>query len=347
MAKDNLFLGFGRGSVGDVTFSRMGGQQVARARNRHPSNPQTMLQLTQRSVMKTVAQAYSMLSTICDHAFEGMSGATENQSRFAKLNVAMLRDMPDVKEVLESGDEADFLSSAAANFAGKNDYGCELNAYIISEGSLPSVQTEFVSVSASLYGFVFKGGALSGNESYADIIRALSLQRGDQLTFVQLWCDDTENYSESKASRLQFSRVILEPASGDLTAKFFSVPEDGIYTVNSPNPRNQGDVKFWSGAGQNTFVALSPERSGNGSPFPIMSGVTNTICAMGCIVSRQSGGMWLRSSSQLALRPDTVGNGSLAWDHHTDYLGTAIRSFLPSTDTRSLKYLNQAQEGSL
>jgi hypothetical protein len=51
MAKDNLFLGTARGSVGDIVFSRLDGQQVARVRNRAPRNPQSPAQMVQRIIM--------------------------------------------------------------------------------------------------------------------------------------------------------------------------------------------------------------------------------------------------------------------------------------------------------
>ena len=41
MAKGNMLMGYSRGSVGDVTFARIKGQQIARARNRNPKNPKT------------------------------------------------------------------------------------------------------------------------------------------------------------------------------------------------------------------------------------------------------------------------------------------------------------------
>lgn len=49
MAKGNALLGYARGSVGDVTFSRVKGQQVSKARNRKPANPKTKKQMKQRS----------------------------------------------------------------------------------------------------------------------------------------------------------------------------------------------------------------------------------------------------------------------------------------------------------
>lgn len=49
MAKGNALLGYSRGSVGDVTFSRVKGQQVSKARNRQPANPKTNKQVLQRA----------------------------------------------------------------------------------------------------------------------------------------------------------------------------------------------------------------------------------------------------------------------------------------------------------
>lgn len=49
MSKGNVVLGFGRGSIGDMVLTRLKGQQVAKARNRHPNNPRTAPQMTQRA----------------------------------------------------------------------------------------------------------------------------------------------------------------------------------------------------------------------------------------------------------------------------------------------------------
>lgn len=58
MATGNLFLGYGRGSVGDVTLSRVKGQQTARARNRRPNNPRTNAQVAQRAVFAAAVGFY-------------------------------------------------------------------------------------------------------------------------------------------------------------------------------------------------------------------------------------------------------------------------------------------------
>ena len=91
MAKGNLFQGMGRGKVGDVVFSRLNGQQIARVRNRNPKNPRTNAQLYQRAVMATVMQAYSAGMEIFNHSFQGKEIGAQNQRRFMKLNAKLLR----------------------------------------------------------------------------------------------------------------------------------------------------------------------------------------------------------------------------------------------------------------
>lgn len=91
--KGNLFLGFGRKSVGDVVFYKRKGstEQMARARNRKPNNPKTDKQLYQRAIMATVLQAYSAGKTIFDHSFEGKSVPDGSMRRFMSLNLRKLR----------------------------------------------------------------------------------------------------------------------------------------------------------------------------------------------------------------------------------------------------------------
>lgn len=92
--KGNLFLGFGRKSVGDVVFYRRKGstEQMARARNRNPHNPKTDKQLFQRAIMATVLQAYSAGKAIFDHSFEGKALPDGSMNRFMTLNLRRLRE---------------------------------------------------------------------------------------------------------------------------------------------------------------------------------------------------------------------------------------------------------------
>lgn len=93
MAKDNLFLGFGRGKVGDVVFYRRDGQQITRARNRAPRNPNTFRQQVQRSVSANCQRLYSAGMQVFNHSFEGLKVGEGCQREFLRLNMKKLRSL--------------------------------------------------------------------------------------------------------------------------------------------------------------------------------------------------------------------------------------------------------------
>lgn len=90
MAKDNLFLGTAAGSVGDITFYRRDGQQIARARIRNPKNPQTTSQAVQRNFMAPVSRFLSPLSVALETAWEGLS-RSQSFSKLTGENVKLAR----------------------------------------------------------------------------------------------------------------------------------------------------------------------------------------------------------------------------------------------------------------
>lgn len=330
MSKGNLFLGFGRGSVGDVVFTRLNGEQVARARNRHPKNPQSPLQLLQRVCLKTATQAYSLFQPITDHSFQGQQGVTYNQARFVRINVERMR-LQLVNEI-NSGSEEDILSSAEANFAPRNAAGVEYRPFVVSEGSLPRV-TPVWSGAGSTSGadalLPLNGIGDASRLTYQFVVDHLNLQRGDQLTFLFLSGDDSAAHEASVFNGFRFARVILEPANGDMSTEFIS--SEG-HTVNSPNEKNEGEIYFMYSNDSVKFY--------NGI-FGGSSGHESTLCAVAIIVSRDLGGVWARSNASLVLRPYGAGAAwHLQQDWSTDVLGDAILSFM-SSDSSTL-YLNQA-----
>lgn len=324
MAKGNLFLGYGRGKVGDVVFSRQNGEQVTRARNRAPRNPQSPLQMLQRVIMKTTATAYSMLSPICDHAFQGYQTGTPNQSRFAELNVALMRNQ--MRDAINSGDPEEILASQEFNFAGKNSSLPQIRDYQISEGTLNSLNVVFDGFDPTIS---VTGLRAEGGPTYQQVVDALGLQRGDQLTFIALGTDDREGVETSEFTAMKYARIILEPNDGDMSSKFLAGTDGLTGAVNKPNERNMGDITF-----QALVTGLLVEIPG----INTRSGGTQvTIAGFAVVVSRQNGGVWQRSSERILL-PDPQG---YTVDHNIGYLQDAIYSYLSGTD--STLYLNQAE----
>lgn len=88
MAKGNFLLGYARGSVGDVTFSRVKGNQVAKARNRNPANPNTIPQAMQRSLFADAVRFYTRgVQNAFKFAFEHKLENESDYNAFMRLNV--------------------------------------------------------------------------------------------------------------------------------------------------------------------------------------------------------------------------------------------------------------------
>lgn len=329
MAKDNLFLGTARGSVGDVTFSRLNGIQVARVRNRSPRNPQSPAQMVQRIIMSTVGKAYSFMSEICNHSFEGFETGQLSQRKFMEVNIGMLRDK--VADILAYPVEESVLSSTAFNFSFKNDYAPVLNGYMISAGSLPSVQMS--ALDSNFFPCIdFDPGELtSATITYNDIVSLLGLQRGDQLTFIQVAHDGSKtDHDRDILTGFRFARVILEPSDGDMTSLFL---EGG--QINKPNARNEGKFSLLYISNSETIKGLSfsladiTQNTGSGPQDRLLAGFT-------VILSRQVGGRWLRSTQFLVPRyisgVGAMSSSTIALAYETYRIGAA-----------SDLYLNQAE----
>lgn len=323
MAKDNLFLGFARGKVGDVVFSRVNGEQVARARNRAPKNPRSVLQLSQRVIMKTSSLAYSYLQDIANHSFEGYPEGTPNQSRFVKLAVAQMRGQ--VADALTSGSDQEILDSEEFNFSNSQEAFPVVRPYQISEGSLPSVNVAVGSQTTLRINLSSPGAAAQEGEdmTYAQAVAALGLQRGDQLTFCVLRYTGGVYLDSPCFSYMSVARFILEPSTGDMS--------NFIDDLSVANPRNEMPSDAWYLAGipsANPTVTLFTD-------VPTMSttAIEGGFAGVAVIVSRKSGDVWLRSTERFMIPDVAFLQGAT--------FGNAVASF-QRVQTSNL-YLNQSE----
>lgn len=334
MSKGNLFLGQARGAVGDVVFTRVDGEQVARSRNRRPKNPQTAIQLLQRVLMKSNSLSYSMFSDICDHSFQGKQQGTPNQSEYTRVNIAFMRG--ELAQLINDNDPEEIMTAQETNYAGKNNVLPVLRPYIMSGGTLQPVGVTVAAGGFNITNFsdlewaVVPSGA---GPSYQQVIDALGLQQGDQLTFLFAYVDDTDE--DASMIDFRYSRLILDPNDGDLTKAIFTPSAQGAatYIINSENANVRNEGEIWIGA--------NGEVLGNKSADEFTAGSSRCLAAFAVIASRLNGGVWQRSRAQLVCRPNN-GTGKLDHDHESAYLGDAIYSFL--TAASSSLYLNQAQD---
>ena len=323
MSKGNLFLGQARGSVGDVTFTHIAGQQVARARNRSPRNPRVPSQMLQRIVLNSASKAYSLMQPIVNHSFEGVQGVARNQQRFMLLNTSAFRDK--LAAVITNPTEEEALASTAHSFSFKGDFYPQLNEYLISEGTLPRQVVRCNSASSPRFQLRMPVN-LEDVISYADVIEALDVQPGDQLTFIGLGHQYGSAETYDQVSAFAFARVILEPAGGDFEVNFLGDDD----RPNDPSPKNEGDVS----------LSILSDADGHYIQFSFNS-MTNTVSediptmvGAAVILSRFESGRWRRSAQTIV--PAIFGGSLPALDTAT--FGAAYASYL--TGDSSNLFLN-------
>lgn len=280
MAKGNMLLGLSRGSVGDLTFYRRNAQQITRVRVRKVKNPQTNAQMYQRAINRTAVEAYGVLKSICDHSFEGVSYGANSYSYFLSRNMQMLRD------------EASRTDNAQKSYVPKNLKGLAAMPFLISQGTLPSVPFTF-DAENSLLSLPVVRAVEPQNATYADVVSAWGLQQGDQVTILVVPAPTEGNFPDEPLGRdLMVARFILDPALGEFAETQFFSPvagQEGLFSINTPNVRNEGRVVFTFGD-NGTEVRLTSSAYG--------LGITGFAAAV--IISRQAAdGSWLRSTEQL------------------------------------------------
>lgn len=85
-----MFLGYARGSVGDVVFSRVKGQQTGRARNRQPSNPKSEAQMQQRARFAYLSKFYARATkAFFKFSFESKKSNESDYNAFMSANMSI------------------------------------------------------------------------------------------------------------------------------------------------------------------------------------------------------------------------------------------------------------------
>lgn len=219
-----MLLGYSRGSVGDVTFAKIKGQQIARARNRNPHNPRTAKQSLQRAIFASAVKFYTRgVQAFYKFAFEGKRQIESDYNAFMRENVR--RAMPVSRE-------------------GINVYDYPVIApFVMSKGSLQPVDANAdngtaivnlgIAVPATIPTTV---GALTSH-----LIASDAYAVGDILTLVRISSDYAHTYpsvsaSESVAPKWTIKQIILDTTSTETLADTLGVTaqatgEEGAQTL--------------------------------------------------------------------------------------------------------------------
>lgn len=202
MAKHNLFLGTGKGSVGDVTVYRRSGSQVTRVRVRDVANPRTTSQSTQRNFLAPVAKFYAPLAVVLEKSYEGLSKSA-SYSAFLKKNIEKARQ------------EGYYLDKGTPFFP---------LPYQVSRGTIAPIKYELNSDGGVT---LMTSVADEGNDvgTLSKHLMSLGYQAGDQVTFIIIADDQNGNYFP------QYGRFIIEPESTAIISSVF--PDLRINVSNS------------------------------------------------------------------------------------------------------------------
>ena len=193
MAKGIEINGQLRGKRGGIVYTRMGGQQLSRAHNPAPSQPNTNEQIITKAILATNTQAYKALKKVCNKSFEGCKAGSESQARFMSINAERLR------KAYINGWEGGFdpwccLVAPKASVA-------SMNLYQVSEGTLDSI----FQADGTLIKMPHAG------ETLKEWCKRLEITRGDTFAIMMLNAanpDDPEDLA-----------YINENANGDYNAR--------------------------------------------------------------------------------------------------------------------------------
>ena len=276
--------------------------------DRHVKNPKTTAQTLQRVLVKVVAFAYAMLKSICSHSFEGVTNGFQCMNTFKSVN---LKDLRERAATLQNSGQS---LRQYYQFMPLQSNKWTPFAAIISQGHLPEV----------MVGIDAEGGHVayvnSPGNTYADIISAWGLQRGDQLSFV------TVQKREEKYE-VNLARIILNPRNADGSG--------APMTTEIVNSAGEFPCSNWKN--QLNFSRFEFDTD----HFNFVLGRGGIVVAAGIIVSRKDkSGDWFRSNCTLVLNEAGLGS-----DLCSRYEAVEKSYTTAEIDLESEYYLNNAGAG--
>lgn len=191
MAKSSSFFGLRKGSTKSLTFSVLDGQQVTKDRVINVKNPQTVAQAYQRYKLASLCNSWRMLSSICDHSFEGVAYGNKSRKKFMSLNLSGTNVIPVPKGSSVAIPFNLCISKGSLNNPFRNGLHIPLSGLVDGQG----VTKEWVTAMTSTFS---------------------DLQRGDQITMVVV-ASQQENFAFNNAeypiTDYKVARIVLDPSS--------------------------------------------------------------------------------------------------------------------------------------
>lgn len=280
MAKTGFYLYGARGKVGNLV-ARKGpkGGTVLSERVFNPKNPQTNLQMAQRIILATVAQAAKYLSPIVDHSFQGYGVGAASKEQFRKANMDFLR-------ALAAVDFAENPSAVDANcfMTTKGITALIPNAYVISQGNLADHKLKITAAAdgADAYKFevslrsatiALNGSGTEKRTTLGDIIKGMFglTQAGEQLTFVSIQrTGESYQYAydaqpdvpgwQIPYTAMRAARLVIDPTV-DLTATLPVIVSDGTVSATLRQDIIDAIISVFSASSKTDVTLLSQLRT--------------------------------------------------------------------------------------
>lgn len=273
-----------------------------------PKNPRTELQSIQRVIFGSVAKAYSVLKSVCDHSFEGIGYGQQSQEYFMKRNLEKYRSY---FAQYYKGDYTNLAPKDAIAFWGGSQFWDAGVGAEISRGSLPAILPNG-GVDSAISSF---GAALTANTNISTVLSANNIEKGDQITVVIMaWAD-------ANPPQIFKSRYVTN-AEAEAAA------------LNTGwNAAGTGDAYD----AERTIIGAARLNATAAGLVPVLVGHDDlTIAGAAIIVSRKVGTVWERSNANLYNMVD---------EHPQETPDVAVAQYMQggsTINTLSDRYLNNA-----
>lgn len=256
MAKGIEMNGQLRGKRGGVVYYRAEGQQVSRARNFNPKNPQTMPQMMQRLFLANASKAAVGFKEIIDHSFEGVAYGAKSVRHFESK----------AQLVLKAATPTEFDHTQLTPCVPLDAMGFPVAKFMVSSGSLPSAkciinQNPTNGCVDTVMGEINDGTQTLASARVGNIFACFGIELGSQITIVTTRGQDSVggagtdyifednvlnpvirlNFKENTSAELAFDNegyireaVLDTDKSNNWDLLHFAVTEDGI-SFNIPD----------------------------------------------------------------------------------------------------------------
>lgn len=299
------------GKVGNVVFRKNGKQNVVSQRPASVKNPRSDDQQRQRAFIKTVASAYSVFKPICDHSFEGVTYGGKSMNFFNKENYRIV------------------ASGAFAVLKNSSNVVIPCN-FLMAKGSIRWNNSWGEGGQIANIGTYLTDKKITdlAELKYFQLLEALGLKRGDQLTIISVSQTGQAyffngNQVEQRACEMYYTRYIFDTSEvATTTTKALTAATDssGEFMLSGSILGEESELDWRAVLRVDAKGVVKVVNQNAKAPYLYTA-----------IISRKSADKWLRSTATMNTTED-------------EYIGQyGIEEVLPSYSPSGERYLNNAE----